>query len=329
MDLILMPQSRKSQVNLAATPYYHCISRCVRRAFLCGKDTVTGQSYEHRKQWVEDKLLFLPTVFAIDVCAYAVMSNHTHVVLHLNPAKAASWDTSETLRRWHQLFKGTFLAQQFLQGKSLTNTQLITVHETAQVYKQRLMDISWFMRVLNEGIARAANREDECTGRFWEGRFKSQALLDESALLACMAYVDLNPIRAQLAKTPEQAPHTSIKQRVTAALNNTTPTGLMPFTESKNTQLQPTLPFSLKDYLELVDTTGRCFKEETSGYIHQHLPSILTRLNINQDNWLTLSQHFTQLFHGAVGSEDSLSTFMHCMHRKRRSNVSNVRKLFA
>jgi REP element-mobilizing transposase RayT len=153
-------------------------------------------------------------VFAIDVCAYAVMSNHTHVVLHINKAKAEAWSMLDVLERWHSLHKGTLLTQKYLKGDELDEASLKAVAELAEVYRNRLYDISWFMRHLNESIARQANKEDGCTGRFWEGRFKSQALLDEAALIACMAYVDLNPIRAKIAKTPEQSTHTSIKHRV-------------------------------------------------------------------------------------------------------------------
>ncbi|MBN25259.1 MAG: transposase, partial [Alteromonadaceae bacterium] len=169
-----MPQSRKSQISLIDTPYYHCVSRCVRQSFLCGTSTLTGKSYEHRRGWVEVRLLFLATVFAIDICAYAVMNNHTHVVLSVDKALADNWDSDEVLRRYHKLHRGTLLTQKFMNGDTLSQGELITFDETVEIYRKRLYDISWFMRDLNEHIARQANKEDDCTGRFWEGRFKSQ-----------------------------------------------------------------------------------------------------------------------------------------------------------
>ncbi|MFT6919921.1 MAG: REP element-mobilizing transposase RayT [Cognaticolwellia sp.] len=194
-----MTTARKQLISLADTPYYHCISRCVRRAYLCGKDKTTGQDYEHRRGWVEDKLLALSQVFSIGVCAYAVMSNHTHMVIFIDENTAKAWSKKEVIERWHQLFKGTLLTRQYYRGEPLADYLQETLTNTMEEYRSRLMDISWFMRLLNESIARQANQEDNCTGRFWEGRFKSQALLDEAALAACMAYVDLNPVRAKMA----------------------------------------------------------------------------------------------------------------------------------
>jgi hypothetical protein len=162
-----MPQSRKSQVSLIDTPYYYCVSRCVRRSFLCGMDKYSGQSYDHRRGWVEDRLLFLSTVFAIDVCAYAVMSNHTHVVVHVDKIEAGSWGNDQVLRHYHKLHKGTLLTQKYLKGDKLSPGELISFDETVERYRQGLYDISWFMRNLNEYIAREANKEDGCTGRFY------------------------------------------------------------------------------------------------------------------------------------------------------------------
>jgi REP element-mobilizing transposase RayT len=162
-----MPRPRKSQISLDATPYYHCVSRCVRRAFLCGEDHYTGQSYEHRRGWVEDRLLELTHWFSIDICAFAVMSNHWHGVLHVDIDQAKSWTTQEVIERWHGLFAGNPLSQRFLSGETLCEAELHAVEEKAETWRENLMSVSWFMRCLNEYIARQANAEDNCTGRFW------------------------------------------------------------------------------------------------------------------------------------------------------------------
>lgn len=296
-----MPKPRYTQVSLDATPYYHCVSRCVRRAFLCGTDALTGQSYEHRRQWVEDKLLELGGIFAIDVCSYAVMSNHYHVVLHINRDQAENWRMDEVIDTWHCLFSGNLLSQRYAAGEKLGNAELRVLKKCVTVWRQRLMDISWFMRVLNERIARQANAEDACTGRFWEGRFKSQALLDEAALAACMVYVDLNPIRASMAKTPETSDHTSIKTRIQSGLN-TQPKSLFPFVGYPQKHMPEGLPFRLSDYLELVEWTGRIIRKDKRGYIPADTPPLLHRINQDPGNWLFLTQHFESKLKGFVGS---------------------------
>ena len=163
-----MPKPRYAQVSLEATPYYHCISRCVRRAFLCGADEKTGQSFEHRRGWIKDKLLELGGIFAIDIAAYAIMSNHYHVVLHVDARQAENWSDKQVVTRWHQLFSGNLLSQRYLRGETLSRAEQRQLDKDITLWRGRLIDISWFMRVLNEAIARQANEEDECTGRFYK-----------------------------------------------------------------------------------------------------------------------------------------------------------------
>ena len=313
-----MPKARKSQISLSDTLYYHCVSRCVRRAFLCG--TEHGKSFEHRRKWVEDRIHVLSDVFAIEVCAYAVMSNHTHIVLHVNKEKAIALSTEEVINRWHSLYRGTLLTQQYaspMTRKALSEAQIDTVENTAGVWRARLYDISWFMRALNEYIARAANKEDECTGHFWEGRFKSQALLDESALAACMAYVDLNPVRANVAKTPETSDHTSIQYRIRAARVGKTPKRLMPFAGNPQQDMQSGLPFTLSDYLQLVDTTSRCIHPTKHGKVESNMPHILVRLGIDDEKWLTLTTQFEHCFKHAAGKVVHLEQYAHNQHQQR------------
>jgi len=325
---IAMPTPRSQQISISDTPYYHCVSRCVRRAFLCGNDEITGKCFEHRRAWVEQRLLQLTQIFAIDVCAYAVMHNHTHLVLFIDPEQAVAWSTEEVIKRWHLLYSGTLFTQQFSRGELLSAPIIEQVEAIAAIYRQRLQDISWFMRALNEPIARQANLEDNCTGRFWEGRFKSQALLDETALAACMAYVDLNPVRAAMAETPEQSAFTSIQLRIKAALNNEQPKTLAKFVGNPKQTMPKGLPFELTDYLQLVDLTGRCMRDDKRGFIHHKLPNILLRLGISADNWFALTHHFECLFPSTVGKTHSIEHYCQ-QHHKRRQGISNSQRYFA
>ena len=194
----------------------------MRLSFLCGHDHHSGQDFEHRRGWIANRINELANIFAIDVAAYAVMSNHYHAVLHIDSARAQAWNTEQVLQRWTQLFTGPLLVQRYLLSPgaraAMGQGELEKVQEMAETYRTRLADLSWYMRVLmNESLARQANAEDGCTGRFWEGRFKSQALLDEQALLAAMAYVDLNPVRAGMAESLEASDYTSIQERLGCA----------------------------------------------------------------------------------------------------------------
>lgn len=325
-----MARARKTLISLEDTTYYHCVSRCVRRAYLCGQDQITGNSYEHRRQWVEDRLLLLADVFAIDVCAYAVMSNHTHVVLHVNTDQAEGWSIEEVIKRWHRIHKGTLLSQHYLdpqQREQMDEALINTIEDIAVVWRQRLTDISWFMRSLNEYIAREANKEDDCTGRFWEGRFKSQALLNEAALATCMAYVDLNPIRAKMAPTPEKSDHTSIQYRINAVRKGQQPKNLMPFVGNPRPKMPEGLPFTFKDYISLIDITGRQIAKGKKGVVEDTYPPVLERLNLNAKQWSELTTSFESCFYSAAGSESNLINYQNRQNLRHIKGKGNARRL--
>jgi REP element-mobilizing transposase RayT len=325
-------------VSLDATPYYHCVSRCVRRAFLCGEDSDSGCNFEHRRGWIEERLLELATIFAIDIAAYAIMSNHYHVVLHVDSERAQSWSEREVAERWHRLFKGSLLGLRYCRDEMLTTAEDKALKEQIANWRQRLMSISWFMRCLNEPIARAANLEDHVTGRFWEGRFKSQALLDEKALAACMAYVDLNPIRANMATSPETSAHTSIHRRIEAARPTPLTTqpdqqnnALLPFVGYPRNDMPKGLPFRLTDYLELVDCSGRIIREGKRGHIPAELPNILQRLELAIDarHWVYMTQHFERPFKHLVGAADRVRSTCIALGQRWAQGISQCERLFS
>lgn len=159
------------------------------------------------------------------------------------------------------------------------------------------------MRSVSEPIARMANREDRCTGRFWEGRFKCQALLDETAVLSCMAYVDLNPIRAGICKTPEASPHTAIKRRIDQLDRADKTRALGPVAGIASDAL---LPLSTLDYLALVDWTGRILRDDKRGAIPKAVPPILMRLELQPKAWQPQVVGTESHYFRAIGRIESL-----------------------
>lgn len=301
-----MTLPRSKLINPGFTPYYHCVSRCVRRAFLCGKDSITGYNFEHRRAWIETRLLELAGLFAIDVCAYAVMSNHYHVVLHINSAQLQSLDEAEVVNRWKYLHR---LPEKFETFDADTSARLVAI------WRERLGSISWFMKCLNEPLARLANREDGCKGRFWEGRFKSQALLDEASLLKCMAYVDLNPVRANMAGTPETSAHTSVQARIQKRDESLAPMEDQPATGF-------TLPIRKQEYLNLVDWTGRQFRQNKRGKIGASLPPIVQRLQrASLRPWIEEMTHLTRHYCRAIGNASTLSAYRDQLGQRRLNGL--------
>jgi REP element-mobilizing transposase RayT len=329
---------------------YHCVNRCVRRAYLCGRDSVTGQSFEHRREWIRERLEFLAGQFGIEVLGFAVMSNHLHVILRSRPDLVAGWSDDEAARRWWRIFPQRRDAEGNPAPPTESDLRMLQadVKKFAEIRK-RLSSVSWFMRCLAEPIARRANQEDDCTGRFWEGRFKCQPLLDETALAACSVYVDLNPVRAGIAKTPETSeftsaherihadkprPGTEVKQRPAPRDGWLSPVELDARREERSRMPRRRashkgfLPMSQAKYLELLDWTGRQVRQDKRGAIPADLAPILDRLQLSRETWIETVQHFGKWFHRAAGRPETLALEAQRRHRQWLSGISHSRAAF-
>lgn len=306
---------------------YHCISRCVRRAFLCGKDPFSGKSFEHRRKWIRNRLKVLADIFAIEVVSYAVMSNHLHSLIRARPDISKGWSNREVAIRWRRLFPLRRIDGKPANPSAAEISVIADDNKLIKLYRERLSDISWFNRCLNENIARRANAEDECKGRFWEGRFKCQKVFDINGLLTCSVYVDLNPIRAGMARTPEESDFTSIQQRIIAdkkqkfqkAEENVALVSIEEITDDELT---------LDEYLNLVDQTGRMIIEG-KGKIPAKIAPILTRLKIAPENWIETTRDFRFKFRRVVGPVDRIKAAARQMKKSWFHGIEAARMAFA
>ena len=331
-----MALPRSAQISLANTPYYHCMARCVRRAFLCGNDRYTGKSFNHRRQWLVDRISLQARAFGIHVCAYAIMGNHYHLVLRVDKPLVLALDDVEVLRRWTSIFRGPLLVQRYLDGLSPSDAEMQTVREIAMAWRRRLYDISWFMRCLNEYIARRANAEDECSGRFWEGRFKSRALLNDAAVLSCMAYVDLNPVRAGLATSLSGSDFTSIQERLRESeLCDDTKRRkrekrfLLPFRQNDSySQNESTIRLDFQGYLGLLEITAHLSRGDMTGLIwHQH-EDTLHRIGLSVPQWRALSLETHSLSVQAIGDLESLRSYCRSTGRKWMAGARRLKVIY-
>ncbi len=295
-----MTQARRQLVNPTQAGTFHCINRCVRRSWLCGEDEYTRQSFEHRKPWVEKRILELGDIFACGIYSYAVMSNHLHLVVHMSPQTSNAWTPDEVATRWVKLYPANtseLCAQKA--AAILENPALVAE------YRSRLTNLSWLMKSLSEPIARQANAEDKVTGRFWEGRFKCQALLSEKSILAAMTYVDLNPVRANIASGVSSSRYTSVKARNLDILRDQSKASapLMPLIGVKSFNV-PTLTNA--EYIDLVDFTGREWHAGKRGRIQSIEPKALTKLGLDVNHWTMRVKGIGSGYWRVVGELDEL-----------------------
>ncbi len=218
-----MTRPRSHYVDSTRAGFYHVTSRCVRRAWLMGDDPLTGNNYDHRKALLLNRLKHLSRYFAIEVMGYAIMSNHFHLVVKYDPVLADSWSDEEVAERWCAAFSrralnrddpGRITTADFSQADATRYQNLLLDADRLQRCRSALGSLSRFMQHLKQPFAVWVNREDGCRGHVFESRFYSGELATEEDLLACMAYVDLNPVEAGIAKSIRAAEHTALHERL-------------------------------------------------------------------------------------------------------------------
>lgn len=335
----------------------HCINRCVRRAYLCGRDPHTGMDYEHRRELIRQRMEYLAGIMGIEVLGYAVMSNHFHCVLRSRHDVVATWSDDEIAQKWWMLCPARKNSDN--SAAEPTEFELNSIrNDTAGLREKRvrLSSISWFMRFLSERVAKEANKQDECSGRFWEGRFKSQVLLDDAAVLACLQYVDLNPIRAKIAASPESSDFTSAQDRLAdlkTAEEVSTPDAqdnriehgdragwLAPLplepkrqaVRAKKTARRASnkgcLRMGLGDYLQLLDWTGRQIRHGKRGTMPANLEPLFERLGISTELWVDCVVNFRKWFRSSVGRPKSMESAAKTRGHNRAISISSARRAF-
>jgi hypothetical protein len=318
----------------------HVMNRVVRRCFLLGNDPVTGNNYDHRKIWMEEQLQRLAACFGIDLLCFAILSNHFHLILRSRPDVVATWDDTEVARRWLMLCPVRKNDEGFAEEPNEAELNMVRNDpQKLETVRLRLSDIAWWMRLLCQNIAVRANHEDREMGKFWQSRYRAVRLLDDPAILACAAYVDLNPIRAAMAETLEKSDFTSVQRRIQTIQQEMGSTTHQPIEVTATTSEQVVgdrflspltiderhdpigpdsssdgfrcsdkgfLPLSVADYVVLLDWTARRLADGKPGSTPHDAPPIFARLSIDPHVWCKLVGGFGRLFWNVAGQPQTI-----------------------
>jgi REP element-mobilizing transposase RayT len=299
----------------------HVTTRCVRRAWLFGRDRFSNQRFDHRCGLIEARVRELADVFAVGVYAFAWMANHFHLALAVRPDAVRAWSDDDVIDRWQRIYRSKCEKR-----NAERRAQMLADPARMRITRERLGSLSWFMKCLNEHVSRITNAEDGVCGHFWEARFKSQVLLDERALLAAMAYVDLNPIRAGIACNLMGSRNTSIRQRCKAVRGNT---------EWANEVVRPIWgvaastmpPIKVAEYIELVDDTGRQIRKDKRGAIPTYEPRALKKLRLSPDHWTRKVKGVGSGFWRVVGTLEAIEEKAAAMQQQFLRGIGFARTL--
>lgn len=323
----------------------HVMNRVVRKCFLMGIDADSGIDYGYRRKFIEDNFRRYAGLFGMDLLAYAILSNHFHAVLRSRPDVVATWSDREVARRWRLICP----LRRKKDGSVVepTESELNKICNDRKLLKEirsRLSNISWWMRLVSQRIAIVANREDKMKGKFWEARFNAVRILDETSLVGCAAYLDLNVLRAAMAETLETSKFTSVYRRIEAMTKDKAadcflapvridemqdPTGPHPHTEGFRCSDKGFLNMTAADYLELLDWTARHVVLGKAGSTTHDAPPILERLSLDVSQWGILVQNFGTLFSHAAGRPQAVDSFCNATGHRRFGMRPETRNMLA
>ena len=351
-----MPGCARSKLLLRdQVQVVHCYTRCVPRAFLAGIDPLTGRDFNYRRDWIRSLLEQQAALFGIETGFHVQMGNHLHLVLRTRPDVVKRWSKEKVVRNWLKIAKlkrGSDI-KEWDPDEQRVRMEM-SDRKRVKKLRRRLANVSWYIATLCENVARRANKQDGVTGKFFEQRYKLRDLADESAILVCGIYVDLNQIHAGEALTPEQSRYTSAYDRIQGRkplaagapqqLEGSSDRWLCELTLGEGSQADVSqdvctatpwrasdkglLPISLDDYLKLLDWTGRQVRQDKKGAIPSELAPILQRLHINADNLLETVSEFDSRFTHVVGRVESMAKVAIRMGRRRVAGVLNASRAF-